>query len=414
MNIAPGGELAEWIQGLDPSALDAAGLVEAVAACTRLESWVTATRAALMVRFEEVSAQSGSTTFAHAELACVMRWPEKATLEHLEQARVVVEQLPETLKAWSSGVISAKHAGAVAEVVAASALPAEAVTNVEAKVLEQAADQTVAQLRRVAHTAVDRADAEAAARRHEARRAQRAVRLCPQPDGMSQLRADLDAPTALLAYGQVTTHADTLRTTDPALTMDQARADALVALIDTGFNALTGASVGVADTSTHASRVQIQVTVGWDVLAGISQDPAHLHGHGPITAPQARALAYGPDATWRRLLTDPVDPTNLNLGRERYRPPVALADHVRAIDPECLFPGCNRPAERCQLDHNQPYGNPDGTGKGGETSATNLGPLCAFHHNAKTHGGWAWSREPTTGRISWTTPTGQIFASPRP
>ena len=416
MNIAPGGELAEWIQGLDPRVLDAAGLVEAVAACTRLESWVTATRAELMVRFEEVSAQSGSATFAHVELACVMRWPEKATLEHLEQARVVVEQLPETLKAWSSGVISAKHAGAVAEVVAASALPAEAVTGVEAKVLEQAGDQTVAQLRRVAHTAVDKADAEAAARRHEARRAQRAVRLCPQPDGMSRLRADLDAPTALLAFGQVTAHADTLRATDPRLTMDQARADALVALIDTGFNALTGASVGATDmpAPTAPARVLVQVTVGWDVLAGLSQDPAHLHGHGPITASQARALAFGPDATWRRLLTDPVDPTNLNLGRERYRPPVALADHVRALDPECLFPGCNRPAERCQLDHNDPYGNLDGTGEGGQTSAANLGPLCAFHHNAKTHGGWSWSREPTTGRTTWTTPTGQTFANPRP
>jgi hypothetical protein len=52
---------------------------------------------------------------------------------------------------------------------------------VQAKVLEQAGDQTVAQLRRVVRTAVDRADADAAQRRHEERRALRAVHLCLKP-----------------------------------------------------------------------------------------------------------------------------------------------------------------------------------------------------------------------------------------
>jgi hypothetical protein len=366
------------------------------------------------VRFEQVSAQSGTGTFAHTELACALRWPERAAQDYLEQARTVLEQLPEMFKAWSSGTISAKHATAVAEVIAASALTPDAVTAVEAKALEQAGIQTVAQLRRVVHAAVDRADADAAQRRHQQRRAVRAVRLCPQPDGMSTLRADLDAVTALTIFGQITEHAHTLRATDPALSMDQARADALVGLIDAGHTTLTGALVGKTDDPATATRVQIQVTVDWQVLAGISQDPAHLHGHGPITAAQARTLAYGPDATWRRLLTDPIDPTHLNLGRTRYRPPVTLADHVRAADHECLFPTCNRPATTCQLDHNQPYGNPDGTGPGGNTNAENLGPLCAWHHNTKTHGGWTWSRNPTTGQTTWTTPTGHTHTNPKP
>jgi hypothetical protein len=215
MTLLIGSQLADWIQSLDPGLSSAAELVEAAAACTRLESWVTAVRAELTVRFERVSAQSGSGTFAHAELACAMHWPEQAAQDHLQQARTVVEQLPETFKAWSNGLISAKHAGAVADVVAASALTPEAVSGVEARALEQAGDQTVAQLRRVVHTAVDRADADAAHRRHEERRALRAVRLCPRPDGMSTLRADLDAVAALTAYGQITEHAHTLRTTDP-------------------------------------------------------------------------------------------------------------------------------------------------------------------------------------------------------
>jgi hypothetical protein len=418
--LAPGAELAGWVEGLDPGSLDAAGLADAVVACTRVESWVTAVRAGLMVRFQEAVQRSDSGPFAHAELACALRWPERATHDHLHQARVLVEHLPATLAAWTSGEISAKHAGAVADLVAASGLDPAQARVVEDAILERAGEQTVAQLRRTTHAAVDRADAEAADRRHQERIAQRSVRLCPQPDGMSVLRADLDAAHALTLYDQITAHAETLRAADTTLAIDQARADALVTLVHAGSTALSGRSVGSTDDTTtdpatgYPTRVQVHVTVGWDVLAGLSQDPGYLHGHGPIPARRARELAYGPDATWRRLLTDPAAPTRLNLGRTRYRPPTALADHVRATDPICLFPTCNRPAQRCQLDHNQPYGNPDGTGPGGTTSAENLGPLCSWHHNLKTNAGWTWTRDTTTGQTTWTTPTGHTIHNPQP
>src|ERR1700722_2037868 len=431
--VAPvmvGSDVAVWLEALDPESLGGAGLIEAVGACGRLEAWVSALRARLMVRFEDIAEsatkkpEAGGATagLVHAELAAVLRWPEAVTREHLDRSRVVIERLPGVWQAWTSGVIGAGHANAVAQVVAGGDLSGDAIDAVEARVLERAEMQTVAQVRRVVRAAVDRADPQASERRHQARVESRSVRLCPDSDGVSVLRAELDAPRALILYGQVSNHAAHLRTQDPHLGMDQARADALVALVDAGAAALRGQSGGAGNSASGAGSgsgfgsggVQVWVTVDWQVLAGLSNTPAHLQGHGSITANQARELAYGPDATWRRLLTDPVEPTRLNLGRTRYRPPVALADHVRAVDRACIFPTCNQPADRCQLDHNKPYGNPDGTGTGGQTSAENLAPICRWHHNLKTNAGWTWTRNPNTGQITWTTPTGHTLTNPRP
>lgn len=74
-------------------------------------------------------------------------------------------------------------------------------------------------------------------------------------------------------------------------------------------------------------RPLIQVVVPLNTLMG-GAAPAELVGHGPIPADLARALAAG--GVWQRLVTDPLSGTLLDVGRTRYRPPVAMADHVRA------------------------------------------------------------------------------------
>ena len=76
-------------------------------------------------------------------------------------------------------------------------------------------------------------------------------------------------------------------------------------------------------------RAEVRVTIGWDVLAGFSDRPAELEGHGPIPAEMGRRLAGDPDSWWRRLLTDPVTGTASHLDARRYRPPVVDAG-VRA------------------------------------------------------------------------------------
>ena len=55
-----------------------------------------------------------------------------------------------------------------------------------------------------------------------------------------------------------------------------------------------------------------------------------------------------------------------------YQPSRRLTDFVRCRDLTCRFPGCHRPATRCDLDHTIPFAD------GGPTHASNLN-VCAEH-----------------------------------
>jgi hypothetical protein len=153
----------------------------------------------------------------------------------------------------------------------------------------------------------------------------------------------------------------------------------------------------------------VRVVVAASTLLGLDDQPGELAGHGPIPATLARAIAADPDSTWRRVLTDPASGALLDVGRTSYRPPAALAEHVRARDRTCRFPGCRLTAERCDLDHLHRY--PDGP-----TSAGNLATQCRHHHRLKHQGGWHVHADPDTpGLLHWTTPTGRTYTTrPRP
>ena len=90
----------------------------------------------------------------------------------------------------------------------------------------------------------------------------------------------------------------------------------------------------------------------------------------------------------------------------RYRPSAALANFVRCRDLTCRFPGCDCPAEFCDLDHTIPYG------LGGPTHASNLKALCRKHHLLKTfwcgNDGWRDEQLPD-GTVIWTSPSGHIY-----
>ena len=120
-----------------------------------------------------------------------------------------------------------------------------------------------------------------------------------------------------------------------------------------------------------------------------------------VPALTAWALAAG--GTWRRLVTDPVGGTVVDVGRTRYRPPAGLADLVRARDRACVFPTCQTPAERCDIDHLTAWS------QGGTTSLNNLVTLCEAHHRLKHTPGWALTRDQATGTLSWHTPDKTIY-----
>ncbi|HEX2213730.1 MAG TPA: DUF222 domain-containing protein [Mycobacterium sp.] len=89
----------------------------------------------------------------------------------------------------------------------------------------------------------------------------------------------------------------------------------------------------------------------------------------------------------------------------RYRPSAALAEFVRMRDLFCRFPGCDIPAERCDIDHVTPY-------PFGPTHPSNLSCKCRGHHLMKTFwcgdGGWNDVQLPD-GTIIWTAPTGHRY-----
>jgi len=87
-----------------------------------------------------------------------------------------------------------------------------------------------------------------------------------------------------------------------------------------------------------------------------------------------------------------------------YRPPAALRHLITIRQPTCSFPGCRRPAVRCDEDHTLPYD------QGGRTCECNLAPLCRRHHRAKQARGWRLT-QPEPGTMVWITPSGRSYAT---
>jgi hypothetical protein len=267
-------------------------------------------------------------------------------------------------------------------------------------VLPRAARQTFSQFAQSLRGAVHALDPRGQEKQHEAAVRDRRVGLRPLEHGMAELSAILRADHATAAWAAIE-HAARCSSGDhvgqPAAhdqderTMDQRRADALVTLL-------------LGETGEGAGGPAVQVTVALSTLLGLDRQPGELAGYGPIPASLARRIANDPNGTWRRLVTDNYGQL-LDYGRRTYRPPAALADHVRARDRTCRFPTCNRRAQRCDLDHPVPWH------AGGATSEANLQAVCPRQHQHKHDAGWT-TRRHADGSTEWISPTGRRYLKP--
>ena len=77
----------------------------------------------------------------------------------------------------------------------------------------------------------------------------------------------------------------------------------------------------------------------------------------------------------------------VDAGRLRRLFDGAMRDLMRLHSPTCIFPGCDRPATWCQIDHLTDWQH------GGTTTAANAGPMCARHNQLKNSGFTVW-RDP--------------------
>ena len=125
--------------------------------------------------------------------------------------------------------------------------------------------------------------------------------------------------------------------------------------------------------------------------------PAVVMGGGILPAPLLAAkVAY--TATFR-LVIHPGD----SAPEPHYVPSPALARFVRCRDLTCRFPGCDEPADVCDIDHTIPY-------PVGPTCASDLKCICRKHHLLKTFCGWLDQQLPD-GTVIWTAPNGQTYTT---
>lgn len=126
-------------------------------------------------------------------------------------------------------------------------------------------------------------------------------------------------------------------------------------------------------------------------------NPAVVLGGGMIPAPLL-AAKLATTATIRPVIHPGDSPPE-----PRYTPSAGLARFVRCRDLTCRFPGCDEPADVCDLDHTIAY-------PVGPTCASNLGCLCRKHHLLKTFCGWL-NRQLPDGTVIWTSPSGQTYTT---
>lgn len=395
------------------------------------------------------------------EIAAALRISPNTAQHRIDTATLLVHHLPETTRALADGTISSAHATTIARESAPliySGIDKSIIAKIEAKALASAEFATPNQIAVVMRKAVAQARPEELEERFASAREERKVVCYPERDGMATISALLTAPDARLIMRSLE-----LRIRDVKVmkrneltinkgsgresfgSADQRRADAFVefftqseetsqstdaanyaysvssgnlssALDSSGTSATSDDRSSEINpnvfTSSHSplkknqernSAMSINVIVDLPTLLGLADNPAELSGYGPIPATLARELASSNQ--WRRFITDPISGELLDLGREKYQPPAALAEFVAARDKTCRFPGCRRAAELSDIDHAIPWD------EGGLTNPENLGVLCRRHHRLKTHGGWKIASN-KDGSCTWTSPYGKNYFVP--
>ncbi|OBI78894.1 HNH endonuclease signature motif containing protein [Mycobacterium sp. E740] len=259
----------------------------------------------------------------------------------------------------------------------------------------------------VVDSLVRQIDPQAAKERRASSERDRYVSIEPQTDGTAQVRARIGA-TAAAAFDRRLSELAMSVCANDSRTVAQRRADALTALTERrGLPCDCGRADCPASTESAESgvRMVLNVIAGEETVAGESDQPGYLEGFGVIDADLVREIAE--NATVRPLEQPTVTPEQA----VRYQPSAGVNRWVRFRDLTCRFPGCDRPAAGCDLDHTTPF-NHDDPPAGGLTVPWGLAAYCRQHHRLKTFlsgsGGWR-DEQLADGTIVWISPTGRSY-----
>jgi hypothetical protein len=136
-------------------------------------------------------------------------------------------------------------------------------------------------------------------------------------------------------------------------------------------------------------------TGGGAVNAGNGTGGSTGLGTWTLTLPGGRQLTA-------RMHAIPVTGCDHSLQAMRHDPTSLLRHLVEVRDATCTFPGCARPAVRCDFEHAKAFE------KGGITCACQCGPRCRRHHQLKQMPGWSVT-QPQPGFHTWTAPSGRVY-----
>ncbi len=330
------------------------------------------------------------------------------------------ERFPRLLAMVVAGDLAS---GTVQKVVATcEGLDPAACAAVEAVLTERVADLDPSRVTSVTRRIATRVAADQVLASQRATRRDRCVQVSPGPDGTTQWWALLPVDRSAAAWAAVRELADTYAEKDPALTVDQARADALLDLVLTNVDVVAKVTIGIpvitgadgeaardaavaareAEGSPVTDRPAV-ATGGLGLGAAFSLSAAlsgcEMSGIGWVDADTVEALLAAVPLEVGRALLDTRTGTVTESVSSAYRPPRSFTDFVALRDGTCRMWGCPRPASSCDVDHARPW-------PAGPTTPANLAGLCRRHHRLKQRRRWSYRLDPD-GTATWTSPSGR-------
>ncbi|WP_370332301.1 DUF222 domain-containing protein [Mycolicibacterium hippocampi] len=334
-----------------------------------------------------------------SEVALARRESPTCGNRHLGFAQALVHEMPHTLAALETGMLSEWRATLI--VKQSACLSVEHRRQLDAELCADAAklagwgnDRVEAEAKKIAA----RLDAAAVVARAAKAAADRSVWIRPAPDTMTYVTFLLPGQQGVAMYATLTREADT--------TFDGRSRGQVMA--DTAYQRITGRS------ATQPVPVALNLVMADTTLAGDDQEPAWLDGFGPIPAGLACALPGDAatdtkvKATLRRLYRHPKSGQLVAMESRARIFPKALARFLQLRDQKCRTPYCDAPIRHC--DHATPARDD------GPTSALNGLGNCEACNYAKEAPGWQVTTTEADGehRAEYRTPTGAVYHSTAP
>ncbi|BBZ54076.1 MULTISPECIES: HNH endonuclease [Mycolicibacterium] len=395
---------------VDPDAGEAASLGR-MAELERVKARAAAEQARIAVALEArrvAAAKTGGPRVSRAALGSEIGLARRESPHRGERlmamARILVADMPCTLAALESGVLSEHRAELITKEAACLSVLDRRLLDAElcgdpGPLAGLGNAEVSAEAARIAYEL----DQQTVVEKMRRARSARHVRFRVAADGMMSMTVLMPAAQGQLVRQTLAREAASAVAAGSERSRAQVMADVVVERV-------TG-----RDPVTTPVPVTLNLVMSDETLLTGGEQPAQLDGYGPIPAVLARdlVLAAAADATvgaaLRRLYAQPGTNKLVAMESKARAFPKALATFIGLRDQICRTPYCN--ARIRHTDHVTPHA------KRGPTSSHNGDGLCEHCNYVKEEPGWqAAASYDRYGRhtIALTTPSGAVYTSTAP